>query len=206
MGSWIMFASAAVLLNISPGPDLLYVTSTAIANGRRVGVAAAGGIAAGAMVHVIAVSLGLSSILATSKAAFTFVTLAGAAYLVFLGLRSLVTGSAGQLGRPGGSMSACAAFRQGVFVDLFNPKSALFFLAFLPQFADVSAGNLAAQLLLLGLTTILIGLVVEVAAAHGAARLTVTLRARPRVAMWLDRMLGTILIALGVRLALQQPA
>ncbi|MBB6426930.1 LysE family translocator [Sphingopyxis sp. JAI128] len=206
MGSWIMFASAAVLLNIPPGPDLLYVTSTAIANGRRVGVAAAGGIAAGAMVHVIAVSLGLSSILATSKAAFTFVTLAGAAYLVFLGLRSWRTGSAGQLGRPGGSMSTGTAFRQGMLVDLFNPKSALFFLAFLPQFADVSAGNLAAQLLLLGLTTILIGLVVEVAAAHGAAQFTDTLRARPRAAMWLDRMLGTILIALGVRLALQRHA
>jgi threonine/homoserine/homoserine lactone efflux protein len=199
-----VFVGAAVLLNISPGPDLLYVSSTAMTNGRRVGVAAAFGIAAGAMVHVVAAALGLSAILTTSETAFFVVKWLGAGYLIYLGLRSLFHGGAAAFGREGKRLTVKSAFRQGVMVDLFNPKSALFFVAFLPQFTAPSIGHLPFQLLALGIFVILIGLAVEVAAAFGASRLTAAMRERPRFAIWLDRFLGCFLIGLGMRLALQQ--
>ena len=202
--SMLVFLGAALLLNISPGPDLLYVTSTAIRNGDRVGIAAAAGIASGAMFHVVAAAFGLSAIIASSDLAFGIIKWLGAGYLIFLGLRALSKGGASNLGNVGTPSSALEAFRQGVFVDLINPKSALFFMAFLPQFADLSVGHVPLQLMALGMTVILVGFVVESLAALGAARLTCVLRERPKFTVWLDRLLGCLLIGLGIRLAFQQ--
>lgn len=203
-GHLLLFLSAALLLNLSPGPDLFYVTSSAVANGRRVGLAAAFGIAVGAMFHVTLAALGLSAALATSDFAFSAVKLVGAAYLVYLGIKAIRYAGMGGLGGSGARMAATSAFRQGVLVDVMNPKPAIFFMAFLPQFAVPSAGHMQLQLMLLGTGVVLIGLLVEVAAVLGASQLTVALRARPKVGAWLDRLFGSLLIALGIRLAFQQ--
>jgi threonine/homoserine/homoserine lactone efflux protein len=158
------------------------------------------------MFHVVAVAFGLSAILATSDLAFGVIKWLGAGYLIFLGVKSLTHGGAATLGEGGKSIGVAAAFRQGVLVDLINPKSALFFMAFLPQFTVASAGHLPLQLMVLGMTVILVGLMIEAGAALGAARLTIALRSRPRFALWMDRVLGGLLIGLGLRLAMQQRA
>src|SRR6516162_2608024 len=132
-----LFVAAGILLNLTPGQDTLYILGSSIANGRRIGVASALGICSGCVVHTLAAALGLSAILASSATAFTVVKLAGAAYLIYLGIRAL-TARAHVLSPTGGvaSGSAITAFRQGVITNVLNPKVALFFLALLPQFID----------------------------------------------------------------------
>src|SRR5256714_5923379 len=135
-----LFISTGILLNLAPGPDTLYILGRSIAHGRRAGVASALGISVGSIFHTCAAALGLSAFLATSAWAFTFVKLAGAAYLIFLGIRALFERQP-ELALPAHfkQRGAAAAFRQGVLTNLLNPKVALFFLAFLPQFIDAAA-------------------------------------------------------------------
>lgn len=199
-----LFLGAALLLNISPGPDLIYVVSNSVANGRRVGFAAAFGISVGALVHVSAAAIGLSAIIATSWVAFSIVKYAGAAYLIVLGIRAVFRANLASLTAPRARMSAFSAFRQGVVVDVLNPKPAIFFMAFLPQFAQPALGQVPLQLATLGAIVVLIGLCVELVAAMLSSQLTTTLRKRPSIGAWLDRFLGTTLVALGLRLAFER--
>jgi len=145
-----LFVGAAMVLLIIPGPAVLYIVARSVEQGRRAGVVSAAGVAAGSLVHVVGAALGLSAILMSSATAFTTVKLAGAAYLFYLGLRSLLSGRAPRDAATVAPASLRRVFAQGVVVNILNPKVALFFFAFLPQFVDPARGPVAAQILLLG--------------------------------------------------------
>ncbi|MFL5576559.1 MAG: LysE family translocator [Gemmatimonadaceae bacterium] len=196
----LIFMSAALALNVTPGPDMLYVAGRSAADGRTAGIAAALGIGAGTLFHIAAVALGLVALLAAVPIAYTALRLTGAAYLVYLGLRALR--------RPGGlaertlaPASRLAAFRQGALTNVLNPKVALFFLAFLPQFVDPARGSAAGQVIALGLLFDASGTLVNLAVAVGASRGVEGLRRNRRAASLLQRATGVLFIALGVRLA-----
>ncbi|MBE7376684.1 LysE family translocator [Pseudomonas lopnurensis] len=205
---WLVFFSAALALNISPGPDLFYVLSRTFSGGRRIGMISACGVCSGALVHVLFAALGISAILATSALAFALVKYVGAAYLLYLGiqaLRSAGSGAALEI-KAGPRTSAWRAYRQGVLVDLLNPKAAIFFMAFLPQFVRPEHGAVPLQLLVLGVLVVLVAIVVECGLVLLAARATTALRNNRTLSQWLDRVLGSILIGLGVRLGLSERA
>lgn len=205
LGYWMIFLGAALALNLSPGPDLIYVLSRTLAQGKKAGLASAAGVCTGAMVHVMAAAFGLSAILATSAMAFTVVKYAGAAYLLYLGVQALRSGGAAQALRtpaPEAAASGWQAFRQGVLIDVLNPKVALFFMAFLPQFVRPGHGATSVQLVVLGALVILVAIAVEAALVLAADRTAGFFRENPRASVWLDRVFGTVLIGLGIRLAL----
>ncbi|UPQ83946.1 MULTISPECIES: LysE family translocator [Pseudomonas] len=205
---WLVFFSAALALNVSPGPDLLFVLSRTLSGGRRVGVASACGVCSGALVHVAAAALGISAILATSALAFAVVKYVGAAYLLYLGIQTLRSAGAGmQLNlNAAPRTSAWQAYRQGILVDILNPKAAIFFMAFLPQFVRPDQGSVAVQLLVLGVLVVMVAIVVECALVLLAARASSALRENRRLSQWLDRVLGSVLIGLGIRLGLAERA
>ncbi len=203
---WITFLSAAVLLNLSPGPDMAFILGQAASNGRRAGFAAMAGIWSGTFLHVILAAVGLSAILAASDAAFAIVKWVGAAYLVWLGLHALFSRGSpltrnvdpDKLRKKPG---AWAIYRQGALVSALNPKVAIFFLAFLPQFVVPGAGPVGAQMFLHGSLIIVVAALIEPLLVFTGSRLTESLKNNRRVGLWLDRGLGVLLITLGVHLA-----
>lgn len=204
---WLVFVCAAVMLTISPGPDLLYILSRTIAQGRRIGAASSAGVCTGSIVHVLGAAFGLSAILAASALAFGIVKYVGALYLFYLGIQALRShGSATAFaeGTETPRVTAWQAFRQGMLIDALNPKAAIFFLAFLPQFVRPQHGNTAVQLVTLGLLVILIAFPIELLFVQAAAQTTRFFRRSPKATVWLDRALGGIFISLGLRLALLQ--
>ena len=180
------------------------VVGVSLGNGRRPGVFTALGIAFGALFHVAAAAFGLAVILKTSPLAFLVIKWVGALYLIYLGVRAILGAHSLAAHIERKTLTSFQAFRQAALVDVMNPKSAMFFLAFLPQFIPSGAGNVAAQIVVLGVIVILIGVVIECAAVLGAVRLTSTLRSHPAISTWLDRVFGGVLVGLGVRLAFQQ--
>jgi threonine/homoserine/homoserine lactone efflux protein len=194
------FAVASLALLIVPGPSVLYIVTRSIDQGRSAGLVSVLGIHTGSVVHVAAAALGVSAILASSAVAFGVVKYVGAAYLIWLGIRA-IRERHGE--RPTGSVherSLGRVYAQGVVVNVLNPKTALFFLAFLPQFVDVSRGAVTAQIVILGLTFILLGFVSDGSYALAAARVSRRLSTRRRpdpgaLRRWLP---GLTLIGLGV--------
>ena len=193
--------SATLALNLTPGPDMLYVVARSAAEGRKAGIVSALGISAGTLVHTAVVALGLASILIAVPVAFTMVKFAGAAYLIFLGVRTLHSS-----GEPVAPVVEQARLRtifiQGAITNILNPKVALFFLAFLPQFVDAQSGPVALQLVVLGLLFNVSGTLVNIAVAimaSGAGRWSYSRIVTPRIMRWLT---GGIFIGLGLRLAL----
>jgi RhtB (resistance to homoserine/threonine) family protein len=203
---WLVFFSAALALNLSPGPDLIYILSRSIAHGRRVGLASAAGVCTGAFVHVLAAAVGLSAILATSATAFTVVKYIGAAYLIYLGIKSLSSAGAtfNSVKDNETNVSLWKAFRQGVLIDVLNPKVAVFFMAFLPQFVRPDHGSQTLQLVVLGTLVICVAIVVEACFVLAASKATNFFRCNPTASVWLDRVLGGVLVGLGIRLALSE--
>lgn len=201
---WTAFVTAAVLLNLSPGPDIAFILGQTVRGGRRAGFAAMAGIWTGALVHVGFAAVGLSAILASSAIAFSIVKWVGAAYLIYLGLSALRSQGGKFINdKVESSSSGLKVMRQGVLVSLLNPKVAIFFLAFLPQFVVPGMGPTWAQLALHGTLIIGVAALIEPPLVLLGARLTDSLRGNPVVGMWLDRVLGTLLISLGIKLALQ---
>jgi len=204
---WLVFFTAAVALNVSPGPDLIYILSRTIAQGVKVGLASAAGVCSGAIVHVLAAAFGLSAILAASATAFTIVKYVGAAYLLYLGVQALKSkGGALELTaqKENVTVTPWQAFRQGVLVDVLNPKAAIFFMAFLPQFVRPDHGSSSVQLVVLGLLVIFVAILIESLFVLAAARSSHFFRSNPKASAWLDRALGAIFISLGIRLALAE--
>ena len=202
---WLLFFSAAFAINISPGPDLIYILSKTIAQGRKIGIISSLGIWSGALVHVFAAALGLSAILATSAVAFSLVKYIGAAYLVFLGIQALRSkGMSFEMPVTTDRIEVTAwkAFRQGALVDILNPKVAIFFMAFLPQFIRPELGHNSIQIIILGALVILVAIPVEFLVVLTAAQTTGFFRKKRKLSVWLDRILGSVLIGLGIRLAL----
>ena len=203
---WTIFFSAAFAINISPGPDLIYILSKTIAGGRKVGIASSLGVCSGAMVHIFAAALGLSAILTTSALAFSVVKYIGAAYLIYLGIRAFRSKGAtfDKIEAGGKETTPWQAFKQGALVDILNPKVAIFFMAFLPQFVRPELGSTAGQIIFLGSLVILVAIVVEFTIVMVAAQTTEFFRKNKNISIWLDRMLGSVLIGLGLRLAFME--
>ena len=198
-----LFIATAILLIITPGQDTFFILGRSLSGGRPAGIAAALGISTGTVVHTFAAALGLSALLATSPYAFMAVKFAGAAYLVFIGVRALLSRSNGL---PGDEATKVAegrrsAFRQGVLTNLLNPKVALFFLALMPQFIDAGSTQKVGAFLVLGLTFVTLGTVWVLMLAAAAARLRGAFLRRPSMANVLNKIAGTVFIALGLKLA-----
>ncbi|WP_019643463.1 LysE family translocator [Novispirillum itersonii] len=200
---WGAFLSAALLLNLSPGPDMAFILGQTVRGGRSAGFSALAGIWTGAFGHVLMAAAGLSAVLAASAVAFAAVKWAGAAYLIWLGIKALRSSGGGLTVDAAPPARLGAVYRQGIVVSLLNPKVAVFFLAFLPQFVVPGAGPLWAQLMLHGVLVIAAAAVVEPPLILAGGLLTARLRASPKIGLWLDRTLGGLLIALGLRLAVQ---
>ncbi len=200
---WLLFISAAIAINITPGPDMLYILSRTIAQGRKIGIASSFGVCSGAFVHIFAAAFGLSAILATSAMAFSVVKYVGAAYLIYLGIQALRSkGISFDIPVKEQEQSTFwKAFRQGALIDILNPKVAIFFMAFLPQFVRPELGHAPLQILILGFLVNLIGVVVESILVVTAAQTTTFFRNNSQFATVLDRVLGSMLIGLGIRLA-----
>ena len=213
------FLIAAVLLNVSPGPDMAYIIGQTAVHGRKIGFFSSFGVVSGAFVHVFAAALGLSAILATSALAFSIVKWVGVAYLVWLGIGALRSSFAksAPTSNPTSdiddiasarvtahNVTAFRAWRQGAMIDVLNPKVAIFFMAFLPQFVHPEQGHGALQFLILGTTVNLIGLVVEGAIVLLVGAAALRIKGNGAIGAWLQRSLGAMFIALGVRLAITE--
>jgi threonine/homoserine/homoserine lactone efflux protein len=197
-----LFLITGILLNLTPGPDTAYILGRSIAQGREAGVASAFGITVGSIFHTCAAALGLSAILATSAWAFIAVKLIGGAYLIFLGIRMLIErGSKLHLPEHFRRSTSAAAFRQGVLTNILNPKVALFFLAFLPQFIDPGSTAKVPAFLALGLTFVTTGTLWCLVLAWFASTFSERLRKNETVANFLNRAVGGLLVFLGLRLA-----
>src|SRR3954471_3638462 len=199
---FVLFIATGILLNLTPGPDTLYILGRSVAHGRRAGVASALGISVGSIFHTAAAALGLSAVLATSAWAFMFVKLAGAAYLIFLCVRALLERQT-ELSLPAHFKrnSAAAAFRQGIVTNILNPKVALFFLAFLPHFIDSNAPAKTLAFVLLGLTFVVTGTIWCLVLAWFSSAFSARLRESPTITAWLNRVVGSFFFFRGLRLA-----
>lgn len=198
--SFGLFLTAAVVLAVSPGPGMLYVLARSLRGGRRDGLASSLGTAVGGFGHVVAAAFGLSVILATSATAFSVVKYAGAAYLIYLGVRTIVAGKEVADAAPGASGTTWLAFRQGITTEVFNPKTALFFLSFLPQFINRDAPAIP-QFLLLGAISVTLNTTADVVVSLLAGPIGSELRRRPRLRHGQRYASGGALTALGVYVA-----
>jgi|ERR1700716_27145 RhtB (resistance to homoserine/threonine) family protein len=197
-----LFLAAGILLNLTPGPDTAYILGRSIAQGREAGIASALGICVGSIFHTCAAALGLSAILATSALAFVAIKLLGGAYLIFLGIKMLLDRRK-HLSLPTNfrRRTTAAAFRQGVFTNILNPKVALFFLAFLPQFIDPASNMKVWAFLSLGLTFVTTGTIWCLVLAWFASVFSERLRGNETIEQWLNRAAGALFVFLGLRLA-----
>jgi threonine/homoserine/homoserine lactone efflux protein len=192
----LSFAVASFALLVIPGPAVLFILNRSVADGRRVGLAAVCGIELGTLVHVLAAAGGLSAVLATSAVAFSAVKWVGALYLIVVGIRTLATRQAA-VSKTGGGLTPARAFRQGVVINVLNPKVALFFLSFLPQFIDTDRSGWS-QALLLGLVFVSIGCVTDGLYSVIASSLRDVLL-RGRTLPFVQRYVaGTVFIGLGL--------
>lgn len=207
----VLFFLAAGTLALMPGPGIFYVAARTLAGGRSEGLASSFGTGLGGFVHVIGGAIGVSAIVMASAEAFTVLKFIGALYLVWLGIKTWRQASrdAAQAALLGGqsAIGVRRAFKEGVVVEALNPKTAAFFLAFLPQFVVLDAGHVALQFILLGTISVAMNTAVDVVVVYGASAVRDRLAARPGIITRLRQASGAILCALGVTLALaKRPA
>lgn len=209
MGSfdyWLLFFSAALLINLAPGPDLFLIIAKTTRFGIKTGLVTTLGTCSGAMMYVVATATGLSVIFNESNELFRLVSYAGAVYLIWLGVQSAFFSN-----KPGSENEIdqlqvqhrthlLKVFWQGFLVDLLNPKVALFFVAFLPQFYRPGYGALSSQLFWLGSLVVIIAMVIEFSVVISAAKTQQLFQSRPRLSLWLNRIPGLLLIVIGLRL------
>jgi len=201
LNSLISFAVASVALLVIPGPAVIYIVNRSVADGRQIGLAAVVGLELGTFMHVLAATVGLSAILATSENAFNVVKYLGASYLVLIGLRTL-TRKPEAISTSASSMTQSQAFRQGFIINMLNPKVALFFLSFLPQFIDPNISSNARQSLILGSVFVLCGFVIDGVYALTASSLREVLvkgKALPFIQQYVA---GVVFVLLGAAAAL----
>ena len=201
--SFVLFLTASLVVIVAPGPDNILVLTRGVAQGRGAALVSAAGASLGLVVHSVLAAVGLSALLAQSVVAFSVVKYVGAAYLIYLGVRALLDRGSFALPRGEGPMGLGKVFMQAVASDVLNPKIAVFFLAYLPQFADPATGGTALQLLALGLIFALLTLAIFGALALFSGSIGSWLGTRPGFAGWLGWLTGGVLIGLGLRLALQ---
>ena len=206
-----LYFAAALVLAVTPGPGIFYVAARTLAGGRAEGVASSFGTGLGGMVHVLAGGLGVSAIVLASAELFTALKLVGAAYLVWLGFRTIQAARRdARMGLDDASAPPIGprrAFREGVLVEALNPKTAAFFLAFVPQFVDPEAGHVALQFMLLGFVSVLLNTLADIVVAFAASRIRNGAATRPALVRRLREASGAAMVALGIGLALaRRPA
>ena len=204
--SWRLFVVASLLLIVTPGQDMVLVMSRSIAQGADAGVATAAGVSVGLVGHTLLATLGLGAILQASELLFTVLKLAGAAYLVWLGVQLLRQDGATLALSAGKTQSLGRLFVAGALSNLSNPKIAVFYFAFLPQFVAPGAARPALVVFALGLVFAALTFLVKGPVGLGAGLLSQWLRERPRVLTWLYRSSGAVLVGLGLRLAFERRA
>jgi threonine/homoserine/homoserine lactone efflux protein len=200
--SLLLFVSAALVLLVIPGPAVFYVVGRSIGQGRGAGLVSALGISVGTLFHTAAAAVGLSALLMSSVVAFGVVKYIGAAYLIYLGLQKLRREESWELSGEAPRVKLSRIFVQGIVVNVLNPKAALFFFAFLPQFADASRGNVATQILFLGMLFAVLGVLSDSLWALCSGTLAHWLRDNPRWMHTQRYVSGGMLISLGVATAL----
>jgi RhtB (resistance to homoserine/threonine) family protein len=202
------FVLSGWLLNLTPGPDVLYIVSSALRSGVRAGIVAALGITAGCFVHIVAAGLGVSALMATSAMAFSVLKWVGAAYLLYVGVRLLLSKAPDAIKIEAGSADSVKAgglkslFFRGFWTNALNPKVALFFLAFVPQFITPGAAHPTVAFLLLGVLFNLNAIPVNIGYAVLAAWAARRTAAIQRGMHWLDRLAGALFVGFGIKLAL----
>lgn len=201
---FLLFVGVSWALIIAPGPDMLYVITRGVTQGRRAGMLSAVGVICGILVHTTAAAFGLTLILQTSAFAFIVVEYLGAIYLIYLGIKAWRDQSVFNMGTSIPSVSFRRVFWQGVLSNVLNPKIAIFFLAFLPQFVDKGSSQVTLQMVILGLTFACFGLCFLLVIGYGSGTIGGWLTRRPYFSQFLQRFAAGILIALGVRLALKE--
>lgn len=197
---FLAFLGAAMLLTLAPGPDNLLVLSLGASRGRRLGVAFGLGCATGCLSHTLLAALGVSALIAATPVAFTALKVSGGLYLVWLGWQALRSCGGLALQNAGGDESALRLFGKGLVANAINPKVITFFLAFLPQFVNVSRGDAPWQMLQLGVVFTLQAALLFGAIGWFAGSVGQLLRRHPHLGLWLDRLAGAIFVALGLRL------
>jgi threonine/homoserine/homoserine lactone efflux protein len=199
-----LFIAAGLLLNITPGPDNAYITGRSLQLGWRGGAAAALGVGCGCLVHVVATAVGLSALLAASSVAFTAIKLIGGAYLCYMGIRMLLSRAEVTKAAQDGTriVTLRQVFWQGALTNILNPKIALFFLAFLPQFVDADASYKPLAFLLLGVIFVVNGTIWCLGVAAFAATAATRMRRSGSLMNWLNRGIGALFVYLGIRVAL----
>jgi len=204
----LLFVLSGLLLNVTPGPDTALIVARSTQMGVRGGFAACAGMSAGILAHITAAAIGLSAIIAASATAFGVIKFVGAGYLIYIGLRMMLAGrttapaDAAQL--PTTTLPLRAVFWQGFFSNALNPKVAIFFLAFLPQFVNADAPSKALAFFFLGLVFNVNGTIWGLIVAYATARAASALRGAQRFQRWIDGAIGAMFVALGVKLALYQ--
>jgi len=202
-----LYFAAALLLAIAPGPGIFYVAARTLAGGRAEGVASSCGTGLGGMVHVLAGGFGVSAIVLASAELFAALKLIGAAYLIWMGLRTFLSARCDALaashdGPAAPPVGPRRAFREGVLVEALNPKTAAFFLAFIPQFVNPAEGYVALQFVMLGFVSVVLNTLADVVVALGASGIRDGAAARPAVIRRLREASGAAMMALGIGLAL----
>ena len=200
-----LFVGAALLLLVVPGPSVLFIVTQSVSHGRRAGMASVAGITTGTLVHIAAATIGLSALLASSALAFDVVKYLGAAYLIVVGVRRLAGLERPEEGQVAGSRSLSRLYRQGIVVNVLNPKTALFFLAFLPQFVDSTRGAAWSQILLLGLLFAALGFLSDGVWALVAGTLGERLRRSRRFPQVQRYVSGSVFVGLGAAAAFSAP-
>jgi threonine/homoserine/homoserine lactone efflux protein len=203
----LSYLAAATLLVIAPGPNQMLVLARAVTSGRSVGVATALGLGGGNLVHTLAAAFGLSQLVARSTTLYAVLQYLGAAYLVFLGVKALRARAAVAVSTsPGDGLGFGRAAARGAMTGILNPKVALFFIAFLPQFVRPERGHVMLQFAVLGLLFSLLALLGDTTVALAAGSVSRALRHHPAWGMWRERAVGAVLVALGLRLAFARRA
>ncbi|HCH27580.1 MULTISPECIES: LysE family translocator [Psychrobacter] len=207
--NYLGFVLAAILLNLTPGTDTMYIITRSVSHGSAAGFYSVLGIISGILVHTVFAALGLSIILINSPLAFTIVKYIGASYLCYLGIKMLMSKQPSLLANhlpksspsaPANSIAHWQIYKQGVLTNVFNPKVALFFLAFFPQFIDPSYAHSALSFLILGLSFALTGFVWCSCLALLASKFSANLRKNPAIEVLLNKISGVVFIGLGVKL------
>jgi threonine/homoserine/homoserine lactone efflux protein len=202
--SWLLFVVASLVVIVTPGQDMVLVMSRSIGHGSRAGMATAAGVSVGLLGHTLLATLGLGALLQASELLFQALKLVGAAYLVYLGLRLLRAAATQHHFGPGANRSLPRLFFEGALSNLSNPKIALFYFAFLPQFISASAPHPTLSLLALGIAFAALTFLIKGPIGYFAGTLSTWLRSHPAVLAWINRASGAMLIGLGLRLAFEE--
>lgn len=200
----LSFIGVAVMLTLAPGPDIVFVITQSISQGRRAGIATALGLCTGLVVHTTAAALGLSALIHQSAVAFNLLKYAGAAYLFFLACKALLEKEEVQSGKPLKNQDSVSLYKRGILMNVLNPKVGLFFLALLPQFVDTKASDVPLQMIFLGVLFILQAIAVFSIVATFAGLFGEKILGRPKVARYINRVKAGVFALIGLKLALTE--